>query len=66
MSAYSDSIRRNITRKDEQVSATVLIRRYWEDGVWLGADVFAGGWRVASLKTDAGARRRAAREAARA
>ena len=50
---------------DEHPHPQVTVRRWrTDDGRLIRADVFVGGWRTASLKTENGVARRVAREIA--
>lgn len=50
-------------RNERGVTPPVTIRRWSDkDGVFYRADVFVGGWRVGTYRTEAGAIRRADRE----
>ena len=60
MQTYTESIRRNVTSADEY-HGDVTVRRYWENGSFLRADVFKGGWRQTTVKTENGIRRAIAR-----
>ena len=53
-------IRRNVTSNDEH-HGDVTVRRYYEDGVFLRADIYVGGWRNTIVKTEGGIRRAVAR-----
>jgi hypothetical protein len=54
---------RQITKTDEYPSENITVRRWINaDGSFHHTDVFVGGWRVGSYKTDAGAARRVAKE----
>ena len=55
---------REITSNDERVSTQVMIRRFYADGEFFRADVFVGGWRVGTYKTEKGALARVAKETA--
>lgn len=59
-----DSVRRrNCYQLDEPLDVLVTIRRYYEDGEFVGADVYYGGWRQnrRPYKTERGAERAAQR-----
>jgi hypothetical protein len=52
---------RNVRTEDEQYTEQVTVRRIFEDDALLRIDVFDGGWRVGTYKTEAGALRAAER-----
>lgn len=52
--AYTRSIRRNVSTSEERHGG-VLVRRYFEDGKFIRADIFnATGWRDTIVKTERG------------
>lgn len=62
--AYVKTIRRNVTRKDTVVqgpSGEYTVRRFYEDGQFLRADVYLGGRWMGGYKTEAGITKRVAR-----
>lgn len=62
--AYTKSIRRNVTKTDIEVkgpSGTYTVRRWYEDGAFLRADVYLGGRWMGGYKTEKGITQRITR-----
>lgn len=59
----SGTPRRNVTHTDEFLGERVTLRRWYEDGNFIRADVYDGGRRVGIYKTERGAERAALRHA---
>ncbi len=52
----------HLDRTDERIDAQISVRRWYDGSDLVRADVFVGGWRVASLKTERGVANRVAAE----